>query len=126
MTTAADRRFRQSVVMYRKWLNHEKDWLQIRRTSPKATPRKANGGKANGESATDAATAVEAPTATVARAGMIAYPLPIRPGVKGSLILPEDLSRREAERVAQFVAALAFHEHLAIASGNDYAEIVED
>jgi hypothetical protein len=31
-----------------------------------------------------------------------------------TLILPEDLSRKEAERVAQFVAALAFEEQLAI------------
>lgn len=46
--------------------------------------------------------------------GMVTYPLPIRPGVKGTLILPEDLSRKEAERVARFVAALAFDEKRAL------------
>lgn len=48
---------------------------------------------------------------------MITYPLPIRRGVQGRLVLPEDLSKKEAQRIANFVAALAFDERLAITAG---------
>lgn len=38
---------------------------------------------------------------------MITYPFPLRPGVRGSVTLPEDLSPQEARRLGAFVAAIA-------------------
>jgi hypothetical protein len=116
-------RFRQTVDMYLKWLDNDPTWRPSTRTS-KAT----NAGVRNQEPlrSRPAAkppvpleTASPEPAAEPASSAgdsvaMIAYPLPIRPGVQGRLLLPEDLSRREAERVANFVNALAFDERLAI------------
>jgi len=110
-----EQRFRQSVEMYRRWLNQEKDWLPAR--SRNAAPRKTNGSRNAAQAAmieTAAVTPVHAQAEPMSHTGMITYPLVIRPGVKATLILPEDLTRREAERVGQFVAALAFDEQLAL------------
>lgn len=41
------------------------------------------------------------------RSSIITYPFPVRDGVLASLDLPADLTQREAERVAAFVASLA-------------------
>jgi len=41
---------------------------------------------------------------------MITYPFPIRPGLRGSIQLPEDLTAREASRIAAFIATLAVEE----------------
>jgi hypothetical protein len=38
---------------------------------------------------------------------MITYPFPIRPGMQGKITLPEDLTRREVQRIAAFVGTLA-------------------
>lgn len=38
---------------------------------------------------------------------MATYPLPIRPGVRGLLIVPEDLTEREAARLCGLITALA-------------------
>ena len=38
--------------------------------------------------------------------GMLSYPFPLRNGVKASLILPEDLTVEEAERLGNFIRAL--------------------
>jgi hypothetical protein len=48
---------------------------------------------------------------------MIEFPIPLRPGVQGKLILPDDLTKKEAERVAKVVSALAIEEQLAITGG---------
>lgn len=44
------------------------------------------------------------------RSAIITYPFPVRDGVLASLELPADLTGREAERVAAFVASLAVEE----------------
>jgi hypothetical protein len=41
---------------------------------------------------------------------MIKYPFPIRPGLQGTITLPEDLSMREAKRIAAFVSTLAIED----------------
>lgn len=48
---------------------------------------------------------------------MVTYPIVIRPGVRGSIVLPENLSKKEAQRVGSFVTALALEEQLAITGG---------
>jgi hypothetical protein len=115
-----EQRFRQSVEMYRKWLNQDPDWLGTRRSkAPSASngaPRKATRAVAAPQALADAreTSAPEAPPAP----GMITYPLPLRPGMQARLVLPEDLSRNEAKRITNFVSALAFDEQLAITTGD--------
>jgi hypothetical protein len=98
-----EQRFRQSVDMYLKRLNGE-PW------QPTRTPRKpASSQGGNGGSATQ----VELPQQVVNPApqtGMITYPFPIRPGMQGKITLPEDLSVREAKRIAAFISTLAMEE----------------
>jgi hypothetical protein len=119
------RRFRQSIEMYVKWLADDPSWRPAAR---KVAPAKAakNGGSAEAVQATSPAVAAVVPsqptaiTATVAPpAGveMQVYPYPVRPGVMAQIVLPVDLTGKEAERVAKFVAALAFEERLAITAG---------
>lgn len=48
------------------------------------------------------------------RVALIEYPFPIRAGVQARLALPEDLSDKEAKRIARFVESLAIPEQLAI------------
>lgn len=115
-----EQRFRQSVEMYRKWLNSEKDWLPATRRRSAAP----GNGQVKAAAAQPVPTRTEMPTEPQAP-GMITYPFPIRPGLQGKITLPEDLSRREAERIAAFINTLAFDEHqqtavrepLAITSG---------
>lgn len=114
-----EQRFTSTVDMYRKWLDNDADWRPAR-TRP--TTVKRNGGS-NGSmpSGAKASTGLNVEPASKPESlpvtGMVTYPLPIRPGVQGRLILPEDLTAKEAKRVANFVSALAFEEQLAITSG---------
>jgi hypothetical protein len=41
---------------------------------------------------------------------MITYPIVIRPGVHGKITLPEDLTPREARRIAAIIPTLALDE----------------
>lgn len=106
-----EQRFRNSVEMYRKWLSHERDWLPSRsragaaRTRSSAAPLAQSDPEAAGRVVTRSAE-VENPGPP--HLGMVTYPLPIRPGVKVTLILPEDLTISEARRIASFVSAIAF------------------
>lgn len=120
-----EKRFRQVVDMYSKWLNDDPDWRPKARSSrPRAAKPAASNGTSNGNGRVKAAPAsvnagpvgmVEsAPTPPV---GMVTYPYPVRPGMLAQITLPEDLTSKEAERVAKFVASLAFEERLAITAG---------
>ncbi len=48
---------------------------------------------------------------------MTEFPIPLRPGVQGKLILPDDLTQKEAKKVVAIVTALAIEEQLAITAG---------
>lgn len=119
--TNYEQRFRSTVEMYLKWLDDDPTWRPSTRTRSTAAATKrtaaSNGSKAEPAAPTAAESKAE-PLAPVA-AGMVTYPLPIRPGVQGRLVLPEDLTAKEAKRVANFVSALAFDEQLAITAGDD-------
>jgi hypothetical protein len=39
---------------------------------------------------------------------MVPYDLPLRPGLRARLVLPEMLTRADADRIAAFVNSLAF------------------
>jgi hypothetical protein len=115
-----EQRFRQSVDMYRKWLNDDPDWLGARRakvsSNSSAAPRKTT--RAASSPAEPGDTKGEVPAQDgPPPVGMIAYPFPLRPGVQARLVLPEDLTRNEAKRVMNFVGALAFDEQLALTRG---------
>jgi hypothetical protein len=51
------------------------------------------------------------------RTTLIEYPFPLRPGVRALIALPEDMTEKEAKRVARFVESLAFAEQPAITAG---------
>jgi hypothetical protein len=121
-----EQRFRQSVDMYLKWLVSDPSWRPTRQ-APRATtngtgvaPTKKPASRSSSPAAVSGSTAAaepeDAPSGPTSP-GMITYPLPIRRGVQGRLVLPEDLSKKEAQRIANFVAALAFDERLAITAG---------
>lgn len=115
-----EQRFRQTVDMYRKWLVDDPTWRPAGRA-----PKTANGSStARAATPRNTVTPVQGGGTGMPRhdepaaPGMITYPIPIRPGVHGRIVLPEDLTTREAQRIAQFVAALAFEEQLALPPGS--------
>ena len=107
---AYEQRLRQSVDMYVKWLNDDPSWKPAQRRRTVKAASTGNGGST--------ATAVkpkqqvqDPPKVDTPHApGMITYPFPIRPGMQGKITLPEDLSMREAKRIAAFVSTLAFED----------------
>ncbi len=107
-----EQRFRQSTEMYRRWLADDRDWLPARsRARSRSTasktpgPMPATSGSPAARDASEGVGPVEPPPA---HTGMVTYPLPLRPGVKATLVLPENLATAEAHRIAAFVAAIAF------------------
>lgn len=109
---AYEQRLRQSVDMYVKWLNDDPTWKPAqRRRTPKAAP--SNGGSHTVSTAPKKALPPhqEPPKVDLPpQPGMITYPFPIRPGMQGRIMLPEDLTMREAKRIAAFVSTLAFED----------------
>jgi hypothetical protein len=103
-------RAKVGIETYRAWLSQSPDW------KPKAsgsTRSARNGSKKT-------AVPLPAPPASEQKgetggfvphhATLIEYPFPLRPGLRALLALPEDLSEKEAKRVARFVESLAFAE----------------
>ncbi len=116
-----DQRFRSTVEMYRKWLVDDPSWRPRSRSgsnksaatpATKATNRTRAPRSGHVEEATLGHKEPEAqlPRSEVPRQGMITYPFPIRPGVQGSITLPDDLTPREAKRISAFITTLAFEE----------------
>lgn len=122
-----EQRFRQSVEMYRRWLAEDPNWLPAR--SRTATAKARANGKVDrasvGEQPSGSALGVVPPDAPTSRSGLVTYPLPLRPGLKATLILPEDLSSAEASRIAAFVSAVAFDGRHEEAGGRDGSFIAE-
>jgi hypothetical protein len=121
------RRFKQSVEMYVKWLNDDPTWRPPARKAASAKAPAKNGGSAKAAQPT-ATVPVVVPSQTSALDGaavehmppsveMVKYPFLVRPGLRVHVELPADLTAKEAERVAKFVASLAFEERLAITAG---------
>jgi len=122
------RRFKQSVEMYIKWLSGDTSWRPPARKSTPAKAQPKNGGAAKAAQPAVSAPAVvpPQPTPPVAESvgaaalpgvEMVKYPFLVRPGVRVHVELPADLTPKEAQRVAKFVASLAFDEMLAITAG---------
>jgi hypothetical protein len=106
-----EQRFRQTVEMYKKWLVKDDSWRPAQRKSSakKSTPN----GKSTPADKGQVTSPAEQQTPKVdppPQPGMITYPFPIRPGMQGRIMLPEDLTMREAKRIAAFVSTLAFED----------------
>jgi hypothetical protein len=106
-----EQRFRQSVEMYLRWLDNDPAWKPAQRKKPVAV----NGGGKSPAAPSANATSPRSnrePEVSVSPAldSLIEYPFPIRPGLRGRITLPEDLTLKEAHRIANFVASLAFEE----------------
>ena len=100
-----EQRFRQTVEMYTKWLAKDDSWRPATRNRSTA-PKKAGSQKPDDK--VQATLPAEQQPPTPPLPGMINYPFPIRPGMQGKITLPEDLTMREAKRIAAFVSTLAF------------------
>lgn len=111
-------RFRRAVAMYRAWLDKQSDWksagmasraksTRASRLGPVKQAPKATG-KATNVVVTDSGFASD--SLAVERSGttMVPYDLPLRPGLRARLVLPEDLTKADADRIARFVGSLAF------------------
>jgi hypothetical protein len=110
-----EQRFRDSVTMYRKWLNDDPDWRPTRRrrtATSNGGPSSRGAGRQTRPPETQASVSpqIDNEPDIAGRPGMITYPFPIRPGLQGTITLPENLSRREAKRISAFVAALVSEE----------------
>lgn len=105
-----DQRFRQAVSMYMAYLDGG-DWRPARRASRSSEKNAEPTQRRKPQTSVgDPTTSTEHPTPRRDAAGapaMITFPLPIRAGVRGQLVVPEDLTAHEAQRIAQLVAALA-------------------
>jgi hypothetical protein len=107
---AYEQRFRDSVDMYRKWLLSDPAWR------PTTRKRITNGGGPQTRSRTNVSDPpLGSPPAHQGdtHGQMITYPIVIRPGVHGKIILPEDLTPREAKRIAALISTLALDEPVA-------------
>jgi hypothetical protein len=120
------RRFKQSVEMYVKWLSDDASWRPPARKAAPAKAQPKNGGQSKAAQPAASAQAVvpSQPTpatgvtpVTPVGVEMVKYPFLVRPGVRVHVELPADLTAKEADRVAKFVASLAFEERLAITAG---------
>jgi hypothetical protein len=128
-------RTKVGIEAYRMWLAHVPDW------KPKAVGRPARTGSNKPVKSSDMVAdvmTVEPVTGQVTigevkgyvphHAALIEYPFPLRPGLRVLLALPEDLTEKEARRVARFVESLAFSDQvsisdqLTITTGEDRAE----
>lgn len=120
-----EQRFRQTVEMYSKWLNDDNSWRPATRKRSSSAAKKTDSKRTEAPKAQ--ATTPEPMRVVEESSGpkLIQYPFPIRPGLQGMISLPEDLTTREAQRIANFVASLAFEDEaqptsrapLAITSG---------
>jgi len=100
-------RTKVGIEAYRLWLANSPDW------KPKGSGLRTskNGSKKSPATAPPADSAEqkgETGGYVPHHSTLIEYPFPLRPGVRVLLALPEDLTEKEAKRVARFVESLAF------------------
>jgi hypothetical protein len=112
-------RFFRAVSMYRAWLDKRPDWKSIggRPASKAVAVRSTSNGKpaprkrlnrSPVESATHGSPETVEPPSAPPAVAMVPYDLPLRPGLRVRLVLPEVLTQADAKRIAAFVDSLAF------------------
>jgi hypothetical protein len=112
-------RFYKGIAIYLAWLDKRPDWKTAARRTPGAAAAVRQTG--NGRTATKAKQQrsvqtlpksivqtddVDAVGSSVST--MVPYDLPLRPGMRARLVLPEMLTQADAARIAAFVSSLAF------------------
>lgn len=109
-----EQRFRQTVEMYRKWLDNDPSWRPASRNRGAGASAKKVEKRAPAKVAVPKVEVPEPATVfePTVNPHLIQYPFPIRPGLQGKISLPEDLTVSEARRVSNFVASLAFEDSL--------------
>jgi hypothetical protein len=114
-------RFYKGLTMYLAWLDKRPDWKTAARPDgAEVTARSASNGRPAGKGKARRVVHVEAISrqmrdgmaAVRSESGsgsqMVPYDLPLRPGLRVRLVLPEMLTRADAKRIAAFVDSLAF------------------
>ncbi|MDQ4020384.1 MAG: hypothetical protein M3257_01855 [Actinomycetota bacterium] len=110
-------RFRKALNMYLMYLDDDPSWKPaVTKRSSTTKPSTSKTKAALHMAETPEAQTVTLPT-TPPPTGMTEFPIPLRPGVQGKLILPDDLTQKEAKKVVAIVTALAIEEQLAITAG---------
>jgi len=111
-------RFFRGIAMYRAWLDKRPNWKSANLRSPskavavrsagngRSTPRRSK--RSPAEPPAQTSTETVDPPATSPNLAMVPYDLPLRPGLRVRLILPELLTQADAKRIAAFVDSLAF------------------
>jgi hypothetical protein len=119
-------RFFKAIAMYRAWLDKRPDWksASLRPPTKAVAIRSATNGKpAPKTRAKRSAEVTPRPQPDASEqlpqhssSAMVPYDLPLRPGLRVRLVLPEMLTQADAKRITAFVTSLAF----------DQAEISEE
>jgi hypothetical protein len=115
-------RTKTGIEAYRAWLSHSPDWKPKGSGSTRANRTASKKSAATTPAAGSVEQKGEAGGYVPHHTTLIEYPLPLRPGVRALLALPEDLSETEAKRVARFVESLAFAEQPATVAAGTSAE----
>jgi hypothetical protein len=114
-------RFRNAVAMYLAWKENRSDWKTAggwgrRSASVGSGSRTTTNGKVKRLKPppvkSGAESSMEEPLSpgSTASEQMVPYDLPLRPGLRVRLVLPESLTRADAARISAFVNSLAFDE----------------
>lgn len=110
-------RFRSACAMYLAWLDKRSDWKTLGPSAKRKSPRKDSESKRNlpkNESNHSQGEPDPGPPApigpVVPSERMIPYEFPLRENLRVRLILPEDLTLADANRISSFVRSLAFGE----------------
>jgi hypothetical protein len=113
-------RFFRAVSMYNAWLGKRPDWKSAGGRPPtkavalrpasnsKARPKGRPKGSSAAESLGQESLSPADPPAVPSAVAMVPYDLPLRPGLRVRLVLPEMLTQADAKRIAAFVDSLAF------------------
>ena len=125
-------RFRRSVAMYLAWLDKQPNWAEAgrvassprtRATSPAAPrmakaapPKRRSSGASSSVALSDHGTGSDSLIVDRSAPAMVPYELPLRPGLRVRLVLPDDLTPADARRIAAFVSSLAFEPEPAAAN----------
>jgi hypothetical protein len=111
-------RFYKGISMYRAWLDKRPDWksANLRPQSKAIAVRPPSNGKPtpkvrvkrSAEAATRAPLEMTEQPSASSSSAMVPYDLPLRPGLRVRLVLPEMLTQADAKRITAFVTSLAF------------------
>ncbi len=104
-------RFKQTVEMYLKFIDGEPDWNTVKGRSgsarPAATTKTAKSSKSGNVVEMKPGSSDTPSDTDTSAVGWISWDIPVRPGVKGKLVLPDRMSRHEAAKVVTMMTSLA-------------------